>query len=66
VIVTDELRRLMQASGRKKFTVTVVPVVPENPTSRAPARDPLVFESVSLVVHQDPTAAGIPLPPVTA
>ena len=63
VIITNELRRLMQASSKRKFTVTVVPVVPENPASRAPGGDPLAFESVSLLVDQDPTAAGVPPPP---
>jgi hypothetical protein len=63
VIVTDALRDLMRTSRRKSFRVTVVAVVPENPASRAGVADPLKFESVSLLVDQDPSAAGIPPPP---
>jgi hypothetical protein len=63
LIITDALRRLMRTSRRRKFTVTVVAAVAKNPVSRAPRGDPLMFESVSLLVDQDPAAAGIPPPP---
>jgi tyrosinase len=63
LIVTDALRHLMRTSRKKTFAVTVVAVVPENPVSRAPGGDPLKFESLSLIVDQDPAAAGIPPPP---
>jgi hypothetical protein len=66
VIVTEALRRVLQSGGVKTFTVTVVAVVPENPTSRAKVDDPLKFESVSLITYQDPSAAGIPLPQAIA
>jgi hypothetical protein len=63
IFVTDALRRVMRSSNEDSFTVTVVAVVYDNPTSRvADVEDPLVFESVSLILHQDQAAAGIPLP----
>jgi hypothetical protein len=57
VVVTSTLRRAMRTSRRKMLTVTVVPVVPENPASRASTRNPLKFESVSLLVDQYPAPA---------
>jgi tyrosinase len=62
VVVTEALQRVMQTADGDKLTVTVVPVVPENPASRVKVDDPLKFESVSLITYQDPAAAGIPLP----
>jgi hypothetical protein len=66
LIVTEALRRLLQTGGAKSFSVTVVAVVPDNPTSRAKVADPLKFESVSLITYENPSAAGIPLPQATA
>jgi hypothetical protein len=66
IIVTDALRRLLQTGTGRTFTVTVVAHVPENQTSRVKFDDPLKFESVSLISYQDPSAAGIPLPPTPA
>ena len=67
VIVTDSLRRVMQTAKRKKtFSVTIVPVASESPGSKAAVGDPLKFESVSLITFQDPSAAGIFLPPALA
>jgi hypothetical protein len=63
VIVTEALRRALAASDRETLTVTVVPIVRENPASRvADSSDPLQFESVSLYTYLDRSAAGIPLP----
>jgi hypothetical protein len=63
LIITDPLRRLMRTSRRRKFSVTVLADVPKNPASRAPRGDPLKFESVSLLVDQDPAVAGVLPPP---
>jgi hypothetical protein len=65
LIVTEALKNLMRRSRRKAFEVTVLAVVPDNVASRAPRRDPLKFESLSLLVDQDPAAAGVPPPPDT-
>ncbi len=54
VMITDALRRVMRTSSRKTISVAVVPIVPDNPASWAGAGDPLRFESVSLLVDQDP------------
>jgi tyrosinase len=55
VIVTDALRTLIAKSARKSVTVTVVPIIRENPVSLvADVRDPLRFESVSLITYEDP------------
>jgi hypothetical protein len=62
VIATDALRRVVRTGRGRTFSVTVVPIVPENRTSRATVDDPLKFESVSLVMHQDPSAVGVSLP----
>lgn len=59
VIVTDALRRVLETGKGETFTVTVAAVVPEQPGVDG---DPLRFESVSLIIFQDPSAAGIPLP----
>jgi hypothetical protein len=61
VIVTDAIRRLVKTGRAKKFTVTVIAIVPESQTSRVKVDDPLKFESVSLITFQDASAAGIPL-----
>lgn len=61
LIVTEAMRRLLQTAAAKTFSVTVVAIVPDNPTSRAKVENPLKFESVSLITYQDPSAAGIPL-----
>jgi hypothetical protein len=67
VVVTDALRRLMRTGEEETFTVTVVPIVYENPVSKvSDVTDPLKFESVSLITREDPAAAGIPLPPPTS
>ncbi len=63
VVITAALRRLMCAGEADTFTVTVVPVVYDNPASLVgDVKDPLRFESVSLITYDDPSAAGIPLP----
>jgi hypothetical protein len=55
VIVTDALRTLMTTSNRKTLTVTVVPIVRDNPVSLASdVKDPLRFDSVSLITYEDP------------
>jgi len=55
VIVTDALRTIMGKRARKTVTVTVVPIVRDNPVSLAgKVRDPLRFESVSLITYEDP------------
>jgi tyrosinase len=57
VIVTDALRTLMTTSNRKTLTVTVVPIVRDNPVSlAADVKDPLRFDSVSLITYEDPAA----------
>jgi hypothetical protein len=63
VVITDALRRVMRSDEGQTFTATVVPVVRDNPASLiGDVRDPLQFESVSLITYDDPSAAGIPLP----
>jgi tyrosinase len=62
VVVTDALRRLLRTSTAETFAVTVVAVVYENSFSLVEVADPLKLESVSLILHDDPAAAGIPLP----
>jgi hypothetical protein len=59
VIVTDALRRALETGEGETFSVTVAAVVPEQ---QGVDGDPLRFESVSLILYQDPSAAGIPLP----
>jgi tyrosinase len=55
VIVTDALRTVMAGSARRTLTVTVVPVVRDNPASRVgQVDDPLHLDSVSLITYEDP------------
>jgi hypothetical protein len=54
VVVTDALRRAMRTTRRKNLSITVVAIVPENPASPISVRDPLSFESVSLLIDQYP------------
>jgi tyrosinase len=59
VIATEALRRALRAGDADTFSVTVVPIVYENPASQVgDVSDPLRFESVSLVMREDPAAAG--------
>ncbi len=63
VIVTDALRRLLQASDDKKVRVTVVPVVPESQvSSTAKDVDPLKFESVSLITYEGAPSEDVSRP----
>jgi hypothetical protein len=64
VIVTDALKRALQTSRARKLSVTVVSIVPESQVSRAPtAKDPLRFESVSLLTYEGPPSGEPPAPP---
>jgi tyrosinase len=55
VIVTDALRTLMAKSARNSLTLTVVPIIRDNPASLVRGGDdPLRFESVSLITYEDP------------
>ena len=64
VIITDALKRVLQTSEAKTLLVTVVSVVPENQVSRVPTKgDPLKFESVSLLTHEEPPSGEPPAPP---
>ena len=48
----------MAAATRKTLTVTVVPVVRDNPASLVgKVDDPLHFDSVSLITYEDPAPA---------
>jgi hypothetical protein len=63
LIITEALRRVIRADQGETFTATIVPIVYDNPASLVGDRkDPLKFESVSLITYEDPSAAGIPLP----
>ena len=63
VVVTDALRRVIQTRGGEPFQVRVVAVVANGGAGRGAGRpaDPLKFESVSLILYHDPSAAGIAL-----
>jgi tyrosinase len=55
VIVTNALRAIMAKSRRKTLTVTVIPIVRDNPVSRVRnVSDPLRFDTVSLITYDDP------------
>jgi hypothetical protein len=66
VVATAAIRRLMTTTKEETFTVTVVPILYDNPVSKVnDITDPLKFESVSLITKEDPAAAGLapPAPP---
>jgi hypothetical protein len=57
VIITDALRTIMGKRARKTFTVTVVPIVRDNPISQVQnVKDPLRFDSVSLITYEELTS----------
>lgn len=58
VIITNAFRTIIAAAARKTLTVTVVPVVRDNPVSLVGnVDDPLHFDSVSLITYEDPAPA---------
>jgi hypothetical protein len=64
VIVTDALKRVLQTSKSKTLSVTVVSVVQDNQYSRVPIeREPLKFESVSLLTFEAPPSGEPPPSP---
>jgi hypothetical protein len=62
VIITEALRNLVRTTTRDRFSVTIVAHVTQSPGPTKDSTDPLKFESVSLLLYQDASAAGIPLP----
>jgi hypothetical protein len=55
VIVTEALKRAMQTSVGETLALTIVTVVPDNQYSRIELdKDPLRFESVSLLTYEAP------------
>ncbi|SRR6266545_4077841 len=61
VIVTDALKRALKTSRGRKLTVTVVSIVPETQVSRVSKdKDPLRFESVSLLTYEAPSSGDAP------
>jgi hypothetical protein len=47
----------MAKRARKTFTVTVVPIVRDNPVSQVQSvKDPLRFDSVSLITYEELTS----------
>jgi hypothetical protein len=64
VIVTEPLKRVLAISEADMLLVTVVSVVPETQVSHMPTKgDPLKFESVSLLTHEEPPSGEPPEPP---
>jgi tyrosinase len=58
VIITDALRTAMVSTTRRTLTVTVVPIIRDNPVSVVrKIDDPLRFDSVSLITFEDPARA---------
>jgi hypothetical protein len=61
VIVTDALKRVLHTSEAKTLPVTIVPIVPETQFSRVEIdKDPLKFESVSLLTYEGPPSGEPP------
>jgi hypothetical protein len=57
VIVTNALRTIMAKRTRKTFTVTLVAIVRDNPVSQVQnVKDPLRFDSVSLITYEELTS----------
>jgi hypothetical protein len=66
VIVTETLKRVLRTTDSDTVLVTIVPVVPDSQYSRLELdKDPLKFESVSLLTYEAPPSAEPPPTPVT-